>query len=470
MPAIEPIDTTAEWDAIEAVRDTPRDLTEADWELLESLAAAGGPDGNGDLMRWGMPSTGRLLQLLEVPGPRLQNAINLLLLARRDDVIESLAQADYNGELLPVLTSRCAALHADRERRAGTSRPRQQEPAAAPPAPKGRPTGRRAAERWQQAQDDPAAALAGVAEVLAGDGTEQARMRRAATLLGIRYQGDGMPMMPNPEIRAEINRRLVQLGGEAFWPEPCADPAAEQWAACLANPVATIERVAELRCAEGTAKDRMRRVAMTLGIDTQQPAATLRAEITARLEQLEDAASGPVVVEPAPLPVVITAGPPAPGPQVVIEVPMSAEPEPAGPPPLTAEVLVAEAWAREPMRPTTAASLATWEALVERGESPDWRRHFGMLSDHWGPSAAAMISGVCSVPFAEVVAYGALVRERHQEDLMELRKAYGVAEGLLSDALLSKGWEMLSAGLQTRIEALWERCREITSDPRPSAA
>lgn len=438
----EPIDCSAAWDAIEAERDTPRELSEQDWELLEALSAAGGPDGDGDLRRWGQPSTARLLQLLETPGPRLQNAVSLLLLARRDDIAEALVTIDDDRSFLAQLTDRATEIDVARNRRVprGPRGPRPSEPA--PPAPKGPPADHRDAERWEQALADPETTLAKVAEVMGGEGSEQARMRRMATLLGIRQQENNRRVMADAELRVEVNERLVRLGGEPLWPEPL-DPLAERWAAALADPLAAFERVVELRTSPGRPRDVQRRVALALGIDSRRPVATLRAEIAARLEQLEDSANRATGAS-----VVITPG------------------EPAGPPPLTAEVLITEAWAREPMQPTTRRSLDSWELLTARGEAPDWRRHFGMLSDHHGPSAAAAISGVAGVPYQEVVAYAGLLRERHQEDVAELRNAYSDAEGLLGDALTAPGWEWLSAGLTVRIEALWQRCRELTADPR----
>ena len=481
MPRIiDPIDNSAVMDAIETERDTPRELTEQDWQLLESLAAAGGPDGGGDLRRWGMPSTQRLLQLLETPGPRLMHCVNLLLLARRDDVIEAIAEADYSGDLLPAIEARCSELHTEHNRRAPRG-PRATEPApVAPPRRKGRVAGQADAQRWQWAQEAPQEALAAISAVMAGDGTTQSKLSRSASLLGIRHQVDGRRVMTAGEVRAELNTRLQALGGE---PLEAAEAEAvsqleQRWAECQRDPAAAIERVVTIRTSDGLARERTLAAARALGIACRDqdgrrvPAMELRAEIATRLEALEDLASGITsgpVIEAEPAAVVITPMPePAPAPPAETWVVGSQVLELGPYPPITAEMLLAEAWAHQPEQCTLQDRLAAWEA--QDGQDLDWRAFFGTLSDFAWPSAAAAISGVCGVPTAEVQAWEARVRQRHQEDLAELRTAYSDLSELLADAVQQRGWQWLSAGLTVRCDSLWARARELSDDPRPSAA
>lgn len=468
-------DASADWDAIEAERDTPRELSEQDWELLEALAAAGGPDGGGDLRRWGMPSTQRLLELLEVPGPRLMHCINLLLLARRDDVIEAIAEADYSGDLLPAIKARCSELHTERNRRAPRG-PRATEPApAAPPRPKGRQAGQADAERWQRAQAAPQEALAAVAEILAGGGTAQSKLRRSASLLGIRHQVDSKRVMTDAEVRAELNARLQALGGEPLEGMEAAagDPHAEQWRQAQANPAAAIEKAVAIRTSGGTAKERTLAVAALLGIplrvDWQRvPVNRLRQAIAERLAALEDLASsistGPMAeVEPAA--VVITPLPepaPAAEPQTwVVEL---------GPPPLlTAEMLLAEALDPAHREPTTQAAISGWQA---RPGTP-WQEWFRHVRDHLGPSAAATISTATGASLDQVIEHGRQVMERHQAERAELRAAYPDLQGLLQDAVSGCGWEWFAEALGVGIEALWghaaELHRQASDNPQQAA-
>lgn len=469
---IDPVDNSAVMDAIEAARVTPRELTEGDWELVEALAAAGGPDGDGDLMRWGQPSVERLIDLLELPGCRVAAIVDLLLLARRDDLAEALVQADDDRTLLAQLTDRAAEIDAERNRRA----PRAKDAApAAPPRTKGRQAGQADAERWQRAQAAPHEALAAVAEILNGDGTAQAKLRRSATLLGIRHRDAGQQVMSDAEVRRELNTRLQALGGETLEvaEAEAASQLARRWADCQQDPAAAIERVVAIRTGGGPARDRTLAAARALGIEcrphggSRVPAAELRQAIAERLEVLEEIASGITtgpVIEAAPAAVVITPLPePAPAAEPQTWVVESQVLEMGPWPELTTEMLLAEAWDHQPERSTLQDRLEAWEAHA--GQDQDWRAFFGALSDFARPSAAAAISGATGVPTAEVQAWEATVRQRHQEDLAELRTAYGTLEALLADALMAPGWEWLSAGLTVRCDSLWARCRELSEPP-----
>lgn len=401
MPRIiEPLDSSAVWDAIE--NPPIATISAAQWDLIEHLAAQAGEAGRatGDLYRWGLAAHDRLVALAEMPGAGILSLLSHLLMLRREDLIDSILSADYDGEIVHELMLKSAEIETKREKIASQYRPATEDQLCE--QSQGAEWARKRREqRWQYAQDNAGETLAKIAEIIQADPRKcRDTLEKIAGLLGIRCYGRSecghRTTLQKEELRELVDDRIAALEG-------LASPAQE------------------------------------------------------------------------PLAVVITTGEPAPGPQdasvVVAVAPQQAEPAPgaAGPPPLTAETLISEAWDREVMRSTTRRSLDSWEALVGRGEAPDWRRSCGMLSDHWGPSAAAMISGVCSVPFAEVVAYGSLVRERHQECLAELRAAYSDAQGLLSDAMAAPGWEWLAEGLGVGPEALWQRCRELTADPRPSA-
>lgn len=389
---MEALDSSTVWDLIESP--PLATISEAQWDLIEHLAAQAGEAGraSGNLWQWGTATADRLMTLAEMPGAGILSLVNHLLMLRRDDLMDAILSADYDGEIVHQLAIRSAGIETEREKVAEKYRPPEnRQPEDAHPRTQWAEEHRQ--QRWKEAQEKPQETLAKIAEITDADPKMyRPTLDKIAQSLGIRHYG-----------RKEY--------GEA-------DPRKQE----------------------------------------------LSEQINDRIEILR-ALAAPA---PEPLPVVLTEGEPAPGPQdVAIVVPMAAEPEPerAGPPPLTAEVLIAEALDPQRRQPTTIAAIAGWQA---RPGTP-WRQWFRHLRDHLGPSAAAAIAEATGASFEEVRLHGEAVWARHEGDLAQLRAAYPTLDSLMADALPAPGWEWLSAGLGVGIEALWGHAAALAMAERPGA-
>lgn len=436
------------WDAIE--NPPLRELCDSDWDLLQALS-----DGQtGSMDRWAGASVQQLLRIMELPGPRLQQVLQVLLTARPDDCAAAL---EHLGSGLIQLAWEGW---------------RQSEPASAPQQPPG-PTGplqrhatratsgrARAAELkgvWGELQSDPVAArlaIEAVHEIWAGDGSRCERLDQLAPILGLCRRG------PLAGVVAAVNKRLVVLGGE-----PIADahqgPTAEQanaWSAAVRDPHGALWRLAEI-AATTYGADRWQRSAAVVGLDPSQSQSSLIQAVRRRTIRLEAiAANVESMPEPAGQVETLIVG------SQVLEL---------GPyPPLSPAELLAEALDPARREATTMQAIAGWRSRP----GLDWRRWFLHLRDHLGPSAAAAIAEATGADFAEVVAHGQAVMARHQSEREQLRGAYTDLAELLADACEARGWQWFAMSLDFQIESLWGHCAELhrqegepPADQRPGA-
>jgi hypothetical protein len=197
----------------------------------------------------------------------------------------------------------------------------------------------------------------------------------------------------------------------------------QAWAACLADPRAAVERMRAVIAShtDGHQGGAEQDLAMLLGVGVR---GGWRGELQAKQLQLVELAEA--AVDPL-------------------------------------EALAAEAMGLELDRPTTMASLATWEA---RGREGDWRQAFRLPSDFLqGPQAVALIAGAVGVPVEEVHDHWTAIARRCNAQGREVAAAWADPQQLLADAVTAGGWEALAVAAGVTPDVLQRHYKQLTDGP-----
>ncbi len=197
----------------------------------------------------------------------------------------------------------------------------------------------------------------------------------------------------------------------------------QAWAACLADPQAAVERMRAVIASHTDGRQAEQDLARVLGIPILG-GQTWRVELQARQLQLVELAEA--AVDPV-------------------------------------EALAAEALELELDRPTTMASLATWET---RGRAGDWRQAFRLPSDFLaGQQAVILIASAVGVPVEEVHDHWTAIARRCDAQGREVAAAWGDPEQLLADAVTAGSWEALAVAAGVTPDVLQRHYKQLTDGP-----
>jgi len=127
------------------------------------------------------------------------------------------------------------------------------------------------------------------------------------------------------------------------------------------------------------------------------------------------------------------------------------------------QALAAEALELELDRPSTMASLATWET---RGRAGDWREAFRLPSDFLaGQQAVVLIAGAVRVPVEEVRDHWTAIARRCSAQAQEVAAAWADPEQLLADAVTAGGWEALAVAAGVTPDVLQRHYKQLRDGP-----